>query len=384
MLEKCKYYNDAQTACTLMIDDLVLAAVTMDGIVDPSCDWGYQLNKPNSLYRYINQNLLERYPEIKGTFFIPLKSQHYLDEKSGYKILKGNYNNDFRAFAKEVANHFDFAFHGIKHTYYADDQDSKKLKYEFNHLTLDDIPYLRKEIDSFQELTGIEFKGGKFPGYRGNEFAFEIIEKLGFLWWTSFKGYLNYDQSFCKPRYIGSKHKIIDLPLTFLGDVFNNVLIKNKSKYNFLRQLRAKRKHLLAEKFLQHLYENRLIITIQEHFQNQTTDGRRQGVNIYDDIESVEKIFEILRGADIWHVTTNELAQYLESFDMTSIVNNGNDKFTIKYKGRWEQMFLSFQSSAKELQNQTNGKIYQGIFKNKKWIYNHLEEGTYIILKTKP
>lgn len=79
----------------------------------------------------------------------------------------------------------------------------------------------------------------------------------------------------------------------------------------------------------------------------------------------------------IWTITiTNELAHYLKSFDMTVIESTIQDNYQIRYTGRWGRMFLSFLSSAWEIQNQNSGKIYQRIYKNKKWIYNHLEEGS--------
>lgn len=34
-MEKCKYYNDAQTVCTLRIDDLDGVAVTNDVVLSP-------------------------------------------------------------------------------------------------------------------------------------------------------------------------------------------------------------------------------------------------------------------------------------------------------------------------------------------------------------
>ena len=61
-MKKCKYYNNAQTACTLMIDDLAQVAITNNGVLLPSNDWGYGLDQENSLWRYFERNLIEKYP----------------------------------------------------------------------------------------------------------------------------------------------------------------------------------------------------------------------------------------------------------------------------------------------------------------------------------
>ena len=47
---KCKYYNDAQTTCSLMIDDVVPIAIGIDGKYGPHNDWGYLMDDEQSLY----------------------------------------------------------------------------------------------------------------------------------------------------------------------------------------------------------------------------------------------------------------------------------------------------------------------------------------------
>ena len=99
-----------------MIDDFVPAAVTIDGKINPSNDWGYLYDKRKSLYKYIDKNLFTIHPEIKGTFFIPLKSQHYINN-NGYVVYKKEFNKEFKKFAEGIKKRFDFAFHGITHKY---------------------------------------------------------------------------------------------------------------------------------------------------------------------------------------------------------------------------------------------------------------------------
>jgi len=51
---------------------------------------------------------------------------------------------------------------------------------------------------------------------------------------------------------------------------------------------------LKPEKYIQYLYKTGLPITIQEHYQNQGTDGKRQTPNLYDDIKYLDDLFGYL------------------------------------------------------------------------------------------
>lgn len=51
-ITKCLYYNNNQTACSLMIDDIVPVAVSHDGRISPWNDWGYLMDDEASLYNY--------------------------------------------------------------------------------------------------------------------------------------------------------------------------------------------------------------------------------------------------------------------------------------------------------------------------------------------
>jgi len=376
-VNKCLYYNDARTACNLMIDDFVPVAVTPEGIITPANDWGYAMDAENSLFRYFQTNLLDKFPEIRGTFFIPLESHRNLDEKAGYTIYKKDFDSGFKRFFKETATAFDLAFHGIRHTYADPDPDSNRLLFEFNHLELSDIPMLKEKIKTFEELMDCKLQGGKFPGYRGNEFAFDIVEKLDFLWWSSIKSFLNSGESACQPVYFGQENKVLDIPQTFHGNAFNKILIGQKSWKNRIRYFKHQKHRSRSEKFLRHLYENRLIITVQEHFQNQRTDGRRQSVNVYDDINSLDYIFSYLRGADIWYARMNELAQYIDSYRNCEIEYPASNQLKISYMGRWEEPLLSLAVNRQELTATETGVKIQGVYKNGSWIFNNLAPGTW-------
>ena len=117
----------------------------------------------------------------------------------------------------------------------------------------------------------------------------------------------------------------------------------------------------------------------RQHFQNQKTDGRRQTPNIYDDILSLDLIFGILRGLDLWHATCSQVAHYHDSYLHSTISEIDGDHFLIDYNGIWDNVFLSVKSDCNRLINVGTGMELQGVFKNSVWIFNNISIGNYIM-----
>jgi hypothetical protein len=297
-----------------MIDDLVPVAVTRNGKLGPHNDWGYLMDQPNSLFSYFQRFLLSKFPEIKGTFFVPLESQYSISEENGYAVFKKDIDKEFIEFIKRQANEFEIAFHGIRHTY---KKDNTRF-FEFENPNLEDFTTFKNKIDAYASM-GIEFTGGKFPGYRFNETAIEFIQFMNYKWFALNAGMINRKSQGNKLSYINNTN-IVNIPTNLAGDIFN---IKPK-KAGFLKRS-IKRilfpgRYIKPEEYLEYLYIHGHPIFIQEHFQNQGTEGKRQTPNIYDDICSLDRIFGLLRPLDIWYACCSEIAHYYDSYKNTEIV----------------------------------------------------------------
>ena len=382
IMKKCKYFNNHQSACTLMIDDLVPASISPLRDQKPLAkyDWGFYMDNENSLFNYFYDNLLKKYPEIKGTFFLPLTTHKFFNKNSGYSIKTREYDNDFYSFLKRISPNFDYAFHGTSHGKFinkANFEFKNNWIQEFEYSKIDDIKYLQKEIKNFEKNYGTCFTGGKYPGYKKNKYSERIIEELGFLWWADSSEMIGIKHSQNKHSYFGSGTKILKFPTNVPGYLFNNSLSPFVSKNLWFKYLKEIINNYRNEHLLQYLYDNNLIISIQEHFQNQRTDGKRQSQNVYDDIQSLNKIYEILRGTDLWYATCSEISHYLESYDFTDLIKIDNNKFEIIYKGRWTKPFLSISTSSREIMNMTNKRVYKGVYKNGLWIHNNISTGLY-------
>ncbi len=378
MFKKAKYFNNYRTACSLMIDDFVPVAVTYDGQVLPNNDWGYgKLNK-NSLFDYLNSTLFLKYPEIKGTFFVPFESQFYLPKDSGMKYRVGQFDTSYLDFFNHYKDQFDIAFHGIKHTYYSDDSIHGNPIFEFHELGLRDYQMLRDKIAHFEALFDNRFTGGKFPGYfRKNKESFELLVKLGFKWWAFSLADNKIAQNNFDTIHVGKNDTLIDMPSNLNGNVFNHEITYSQegSILRNVRNIKRIKRQVDLVKYIAYLYKNRLPITIQEHAQNQSLNGKRQRPNLYDDINSLDKIFGLLRGKDIWYVSCGELAQYYDAYSNTKLIET-EDSLELIYEGSWEPYPVSIYSDtcSKLL---LNGQEILGLIKDGKYVFNNLLPNNY-------
>ena len=118
-------------------------------------------------------------------------------------------------------------------------------------------------------------------------------------------------------------------------------------------------------------------ITIQEHFQNQTTKGTRQPINIYDDIWSLDQIFGLLRGLDIWYTTCGEIADYYFNYINTSIKKTDNDSFDIISNKPFRSINITIRTASARLHFLDENIFIQGIRKKDGWVFNNLKSGSY-------
>ena len=377
---KCRYYNDHHTASSLMIDDLVPAAVSYDGNIDTSNDWGYLMDGDNSLYKYFNQFILEKYPEVKGTFFLPLTSQNDIPLDKGYNIHKFDVDSpEFIAFLHRISDRFEFAFHGKKHVFVNNDGVSV---HEFRDISNSEVENIASFTKDFTKRVDIDFAGGKFPGYRHNTGALSIINMLDAKWWAleSSMIYQKTNNDFI----FDEKLNIVLVPTSICGDMYKHCLKKKNPIKAILRYFTSifipKYRKLNPQSYLRFLYKNRYPIIVQEHFQNQKVDGNRQLPNIYDDITSLDMIYSSLRGNDIWFATCGELARYYESYIHTTIETLSKKSFSIKYDGIYDYPFISLKSYNKKIRNTDTNIEYQGLQKNKQWVFNNVPSGNYTIV----
>lgn len=363
-----------------MIDDLAPVAISSSHEFGPWNDWGYFLDRENSLYRFFERNFLDSYPEAKGSIFFPLESPKGIHPSSGHHLRLGEINNDFKEFTQRVSRHFEFAFHGTTHGHYRDITSPWILGnwvQEFEDIKPEDLVRLKHAISQVEGQLEIRFLGGKYPGYKENPVSQQILKELGFKWWCAEAGMMNLRHPKNHHGYLLSATNILELPTNLSGNCFSSYLNPQKSWRNKWKSLSAWRRSMKMESYIQYLYENGYIITIQEHFQNCRTDGQRQLPNVFDDTSSLNRIYDLLRGADIWHATCSEIAKYKENYDHSRVVFTGEKELELIYEGEWDNPRLSLVSNCSALQNTTTSEKIRGVFKLGQWVFNHVAPGKY-------
>lgn len=374
MLEKCKWFNNYQAPCCLMIDDLAPVAISRDGRIGANNDWGYLMDKPGSLYKYLDQWLFQKYPEIRGTIFLPLESHNYVSPDMGYKIIKRDIDDSYINFLDNLQDRFEFAFHGIKHC--GDEELKGKFIHEYTNADIEYIEYSVSKVESFKARNGISFLGGKFPGYSYNELSLSLIKKIGFKWWALDAYMINRRNCDNNIKYSQDKSYIC-IPTNASGDLF-----RKSPSLSILRNVKRKLKntfYLKPEKYIQYLYKTGLPITIQEHYQNQGTDGKRQTPNLYDDIKYLDDLFGYLRRLDIWFANCSDIAHYFDSYSNTRIKVKEN-KIIIEYKGLWDKPYISIRCDKPAIINLADNQQISGCKKGNYWIFNELHAGEYHLL----
>ncbi len=360
-----------------MIDDLVPAAVSIDGVPRAHNDWGYLMDEKNSLYKYFQKNILNKYPEIKGTVFLPLSSQDYIQTDKGYSVFTRKVNDPkFLSFIEQISDCFEMAFHGIKHEFYS---DNGQPTHECANITMEQVPEVVSAVDNFSRQTKISFNGGKFPGYKYNETAIEIIKKLHAKWWALQVNMINKahpdnNLSFSKQL------KVILIPTNVSGDIFQNHYFSSHNRLKGLvKQIIGYKKYDDPVAYLNYLYSNQFPITIQEHFQNQKTNSKRQTPNVYDDIFSLDLIYAFLKGKDVWYATCGEIAHHYEVYNHSVIKNIDNANFLIEYNGIYNDPLLSLKLNVPKIIHARTGTEVCGISKNDSWIFNSIKPSGYRI-----
>ncbi|NPD46736.1 DUF2334 domain-containing protein [Lentimicrobium sp. S6] len=371
---KTKYFNNHHTACSLMIDDVVPAAVSEDGEIGPHNDWGYLKDSKNSLFSFLMENLLIKYPHIKGSIFLPLESHLYIPKDTKYNVFTADLDEEYIAFLKSKSEYFDIEFHGVKHTY----NDGAKLVFEFENIQQQDFKYISNKLDTFEKL-GLCFNGVKFPGYKYNSNALKFIENRSFFWVALEADMINRKHQDNVLKKL-DKFDLINIPTNLSGDIFK--------PSSYIKQLKRLIKNILLhrrdnspEKYIKYLYNNKLPITIQEHFQNQIPNGKRQTPNIYDDIESLDKIYSYLQPLDIWYASCSQIAKYYDAYINTEVYIKKYE-FEIIYNGNLENSELSFVSEFSRIQDTITKKIYIGKPSKDKFVFNHIRSGKYTKFNT--
>ncbi|ABG84199.1 hypothetical protein CPF_0475 [Clostridium perfringens ATCC 13124] len=351
----CKWYKNAISPVIFMIDDLANVWVDSNNndSLDIGEDWGFFKRHEKSSITYLENDILEKFENVKTTFFVPVGERVGMIKNSKIKSISRaiNFDEKSKEFFRELHNckKYELAYHGTNHGRVGIKNTDFIQEWALFKDLNEALDKISLGVSIFNDAVGQLPLGGKYCGYISNEFSDESIDESGFIWWCRFCNLDVYDdikKNSMKINFNGGdknfitnndvkyfgKNKVIDIPTTVNGGLLTGIYNLNgnflkKSIKKIFPNLLIKRKLKLIDKLLQ----NNLVISIQEHISPARDDGRRQTPNIYDDKLSLIKIFSYLHDKNVWFCTCSELASYVYYRDNLKLtIENDTFEFNIK------------------------------------------------------
>ncbi len=345
LAEKAKWYAGLKAPVMFMIDDLANKGVDINGngIIDADEDWGRNRDSENSAFNFLTKTVLKDYENVKITFFVPLiRAVIKKDSRFKYKSGPIDETPELAEFFRRIDRdeRYELAYHGLTHGIsgyegvpFIQEWESFDSLDEALKITNEGREYFRKVIGRYPE-------GGKYCGYRTNEFSDSSIDKSGFKWWCR-KWNRGLTDVTAKEKfrinYFG-ENSVIDIPSTLAGNIFDLPgKIKEKAAVEAIlgrHFIKYDETLELGYKQINELYNNGFLISVQQHISPARTDGKRQGLNIFDDIHSLRRIFSYLSEKQCWYATGTEVAEYFEAFEKTQIIKKSDNSFELIYSGK--------------------------------------------------
>jgi hypothetical protein len=383
---KAKWFNDADSPVVLMIDDLnnLWFDIHESGHPELGEDWGYWRDLPGSSFAFLQDNLLNEFPEIKVTFFTIVGALVWEFKYGRTYNGRINENSEISEFFRRVhhSKNLEITYHGLTHGVKVNEN------YIQEWLSFNSIEEALRNIEEgqriCQEVFGERLKGGKYGGYASNIHSDESIERAGFLWWCRRWTYDDFlkagnDYSVFEMKTFG-RNKVVDFPSTVNPSTFP----RNPIKKIAMQILRRPYKSLKA--YLDGLLSNKKVISIQEHAGAIKANGIRQTPNIIDDMSVLQHIFSYLRGKNVWYATCSEIANYYIAFTSTQIEEVDEEGFKLGYAGRVEKPWVTLIIDREEPVEviSPSGSRYESIYKDTRRLINiEVENGYYQVRETK-
>lgn len=377
MFRIAKWFNNFQAPVVLMIDDL------SDSYIDVYSqsyknDWGYLCDKEGSSYYFLQTKLLNLFPYIKITFFVPYLRHNVINENSKFQFKKYalGERKEYTDFLKRLTKQgHEIAHHGSNHGEYID----KNIVSTVNNWTHEWALFSNVEtgvnttlngVKKFKEVCNIDVLGGKYCGYIAIENSQEIIDKCNFLYWcerTTFNADDYSEESF-------GQNEVISFPTTIAGNSFVRLSYitgdKQKDmKKKFFKYFQPLYNILSYVRIYKH-YLKRNIISIQEHISPSKTSGMVQSANIVSDIKSLHRIFRFLKKFSIWYANCKEIATYMYVREHSEIFLDGN-KINIIFKNNKKLIDTMVTITNNKIFTLTrNDQVFTSMKHNGLWVVN--------------
>ena len=340
-IQIAKWKDSAVSPVIFMVDDI--ANISIKAIQSTTLqigeDWGQYARDKNSMWDFLSQNLLDKFPKIKTTFFLvtdkraPMAlgeeysyNKSIVEDKKFIEFLNYLHNNERVELAYHGTTHGEA---GVKHEDFLQEWET------FNSLE-EGVEQIERGKELFKQAVGSYPTGGKYCGYKEGKFGSESISKSSFKWWAYHWDGIIWDKNVNDTKYsydLAFNQGVVDIPTTVDASTLSLKNYKRffskkylKSLYLYLKEQKTIERHIKS------LYQNRQVISIQEHSSPYRTDGKIQYPNIVSDIDNLNLIFTLLSKKDVWYATCDEVANYFITRANLKISIEENNAFKLLSK----------------------------------------------------
>lgn len=324
VVTKTPWLGGASSPVVLMIDDLTNAwhGSAGDSSWQHGGDWGGGLDDPRGALSFLQQELLQAFPEARTTFFVVAGaiSAYTHHQPFSYSAPLDATERSARFFAAlDRDPRYELAYHGYNHGTAGAHTAAFLQEWRGFPSRESAVAQTRQGLDIFRRATGAVPRGGKYGGWDYNEFAGDAVSDCGFLWWC--RDWMprdvtdSIDDGYYEPQFFGD-NLVVALPTTVHG-------------------------HFWDPRQIEVLLARRQIISIEEHIAPVRPDGLVQTPNIVDDIGELRRLYGYLRGKNVWHANCSDIAAYVVAREQTLVHDVTQDSFRLRYSGRAERPALT-------------------------------------------
>ena len=337
-LKISKWKNATQAPVVFVIDDLanIYIKKTTSTALQIGEDWGHSAHDKNSMWNFLNINLLEKFPHIKSTFLLVTGQRTAMTKDAAYTYNQAMDGDEkFVTFLKYLQEHpnVELAYHGTTHGKAGETVQDFLQEWETFNTLEEAVNTTKQGKKLFKSVLGKEPQGGKYCGYKEGKYGKNSIEKSGFKWWSYHEDNHIWDKNSTDPRYkydLEFIQGVVNIPTTVDASnlslkVINKLFTRKylKSIYLYIKERKTVERHIDS------LYHNSEVISIYEHTSPYMTTEQIQYPNIITDIENLNIIFSLLAKKDIWYATCDELADYFIDREKTALIMTGENQFKL-------------------------------------------------------
>ncbi len=340
-IKKAKWYMDYDSPVVLMIDDLSNAwfSKEMDQLPIQAADWGGLHDQPNSAFHFLQEELLKQHPQVKTVFFTVIGPLGPFVKGHPFTFCESfDHSENSRKFLRmlQFSTHFEVAYHGFQHGFPGIKKSDFIQEWEAFSNIAEMCEQNEKGNKLYEKLIGHKARGGKYGGWKYNTIADSSIDTSGFEWWC--RDWMPRDSDdrilddYYEPQYFG-KSKVVALPTTLHGRTWRSKQVEN-------------------------LLKTKQIISIEEHIAKYKPGCPDQEPNIFDDIQELRRLFNLLKAKNVWYAKCSEIADYFDARERTLLTDITKDGFSLYYDGSRNVPFLTLIIDSKSICSQKKPYIH--------------------------